>query len=359
MAIADALARKTLSNDEITFVTSKREVEDEIFSSLPYLRVNLSAAHLSRKNPVLFVVAVVRLGLATLKFRGYLKDLAPRVVVVFGGYISIVAALAARSCWIPVVVIETNSVMGRANRLAARFAELVFASFGAGGAPSSGAGSGVPLRNSVTEFAASSDDRASLIRALGHDPESVDKLVTIFGGSLGSRRINEATVSFLEKQALGGVGSGALYYVVLGRRDEGLFQDRLARLASSGKIQIAYRGYDARLYAYVAVSDAVICRAGSNTIAELDYFGTPAVLVPLPNSPGDHQALNARWLESRGQGVVVGDDECNADVLAAALIALQKSARSFAERSGVGSQPRPRSDAASDIGVSLAEHYFD
>jgi UDP-N-acetylglucosamine--N-acetylmuramyl-(pentapeptide) pyrophosphoryl-undecaprenol N-acetylglucosamine transferase len=46
------------------------------------------------------------------------------------------------------------------------------------------------------------------------------------------------------------------------------------------------------------------------TVAELAAAGVPAVLVPLPGAPGDHQTANARVLERVGAAVLLPDPEC-------------------------------------------------
>jgi UDP-N-acetylglucosamine--N-acetylmuramyl-(pentapeptide) pyrophosphoryl-undecaprenol N-acetylglucosamine transferase len=50
-----------------------------------------------------------------------------------------------------------------------------------------------------------------------------------------------------------------------------------------------------------------VCRAGAVTCAELTATGTPAVLVPLPGAPADHQTKNAEALAGAGAGVLVTD----------------------------------------------------
>jgi UDP-N-acetylglucosamine--N-acetylmuramyl-(pentapeptide) pyrophosphoryl-undecaprenol N-acetylglucosamine transferase len=52
------------------------------------------------------------------------------------------------------------------------------------------------------------------------------------------------------------------------------------------------------------------------TVAELAAAGVPAVLVPLPGAPGDHQTANARALVAAGAAVLLPDDECTGARLA-------------------------------------------
>jgi UDP-N-acetylglucosamine:LPS N-acetylglucosamine transferase len=64
------------------------------------------------------------------------------------------------------------------------------------------------------------------------------------------------------------------------------------------------------------------------TVAELLVCGVPAILVPLPGAPRDHQTRNAEALVAAGAAVLVPDAECDADRLAAELtILLSDTAR--------------------------------
>ena len=66
----------------------------------------------------------------------------------------------------------------------------------------------------------------------------------------------------------------------------------------------------------------MVSRAGAVTIAELCAVGVPAVLVPLPAAPGDHQTHNAQALVHAGAAVLVPDAACDSARLAAELDAL-------------------------------------
>jgi len=59
------------------------------------------------------------------------------------------------------------------------------------------------------------------------------------------------------------------------------------------------------------VAPLVAVTLGAGTIAELTAVGLPAVLVPLPGAPSDHQTRNAQMLERAGAAVMLRDDECD------------------------------------------------
>jgi UDP-N-acetylglucosamine--N-acetylmuramyl-(pentapeptide) pyrophosphoryl-undecaprenol N-acetylglucosamine transferase len=66
----------------------------------------------------------------------------------------------------------------------------------------------------------------------------------------------------------------------------------------------------------------LVGRAGAVTCAEVAVTGTPAVLVPLPSAPGDHQTRNAEALVAVGAAVLVRDAELDGARLAHELEAL-------------------------------------
>ena len=122
--------------------------------------------------------------------------------------------------------------------------------------------------------------------------------MAVSGGSLGSRRINRATLELARLWA--GRSDVAIRHVV-GRRDwagtpegapvpaEGLTYQRVE--------------YEEDMQSFYGAADIAVQRAGANTVAELALAGVPAVLVPLPGAPGDHQGANARSMAaSRGSG---------------------------------------------------------
>tara|TARA_B110000438_G_scaffold100989_1_gene99858 strand:+ start:666 stop:956 length:291 start_codon:yes stop_codon:yes gene_type:complete len=50
-------------------------------------------------------------------------------------------------------------------------------------------------------------------------------------------------------------------------------------------------------------------------VAELTALGVPAILVPLPGAPDDHQTANARQLEEAGGARLVVDEDLDGERL--------------------------------------------
>jgi UDP-N-acetylglucosamine--N-acetylmuramyl-(pentapeptide) pyrophosphoryl-undecaprenol N-acetylglucosamine transferase len=78
-----------------------------------------------------------------------------------------------------------------------------------------------------------------------------------------------------------------------------------------------------------AAADAVLCRAGSNTVTEVSGVGLPAIYVPLPIGNGE-QALNARPVVDAGGGLLVADAALTPEWVAASVPGLLNDAARLA-----------------------------
>ena len=166
-------------------------------------------------------------------------------------------------------------------------------------------------------------------------------MVGVFGGSLGARRINEAACDLVDEWR--DRSDRAVYHVV-GRRDWPAGGDPTPTAGVPIVRRVPYEEHMELLYAAV---DVMVCRAGAMTVAELAVTGCPAVLVPLPGAPGDHQTANARVLEQAGGARVLADTDCNGATLRRLLDELLVDGARLAAMgraavpSGVGMRPRP------------------
>jgi UDP-N-acetylglucosamine--N-acetylmuramyl-(pentapeptide) pyrophosphoryl-undecaprenol N-acetylglucosamine transferase len=106
---------------------------------------------------------------------------------------------------------------------------------------------------------------------------------------------------------------------------------------------------------FYQAADLVVARAGASTVAELAVVGVPAILVPLPGAPGDHQRANAGVLERAGAAVVISDSECTGPRLATEIevLATQRS-RLVAMGRAAAAVGRP--DAVSAVAALARAH---
>lgn len=348
LAVADALAEGGWPAEEIHFVGSKRGMDSQLVPAAGFGLTTLGGRGLTaRRVNLTNAAAAVSLAWATLRGIALVRKRRPAAVLSLGGYAALPATVGAVIWRVPLVIAEQNAVASATNRLIGRFAR-------AAAVPVGGTGlhrevvTGNPVRPEVIQAAHSAGDARE---RLGWPAEA--RSIAVFGGSLGSRRINTALWSALPSLR---DRDGVFVYHVVGRRD---WEERPAAPAprdDRARVPEWYRAvpFDEHLPRALAAADLVICRAGASTVAELAVLGTPAVLVPLPIATDDHQRRNAEALVAAGQARVVPD----ADLDAARLLA---EIEAMPEHGGRSSAATPRatfgrSDAAQRIAGLVMQH---
>lgn len=254
--------------------------------------------------------------------RGILRAWKPDAAVGMGGYLTFPLAAAARWAGVPLILHESNVVLGLANRLCLPWARAL-----ALGLPlprpapaARSALTGTPVREELHRRA----DPAQARKALGLDPGRATLLV--FGGSQGAAAINRTV-----PEALARLRKDAQVQVLhLAGRAQAEETRELYRNARTDATVLPYLEDMASAY---AAADAVLCRAGAATLAELAAQARPALLVPYPSAAAGHQEANARALEAAGAARVL-EEPLDPESLCAALRPLLTDAGLRAKMSG-------------------------
>ena len=150
---------------------------------------------------------------------------------------------------------------------------------------------------------------------------------------------------------------GRALYQVTGRRDYEAFAPAAATLAGGDRDGLCYRvvAFEDRMPLLYGGADVCVTRAGALTVAELLVAGVPAILVPLPGAPRDHQTRNAEALVGMGAAVHLPDPECDGRRLAEELDALLSDPeRLLAMREAARSHAHP--DAAARVAELVDAH---
>jgi len=283
----------------IVFFTTRRPVEQRLLEPGEFEVVQLRA----RGSPAHWwglPLTGVSQGAATMCVLAQLRRLGVSVLVALGSYGSVAPGLAAWASGRPLVVLEQNSIPGRATRLLSLVADVVCTAW-----PETAAGlwrrpyavaTGNPLRREVLK-----GDPARARRSAGLRPRA--PVLLILGGSQGARAVNRWVTESLPALA----------------RE----LPRLQIVHQTGEgdypwVADAYQGVDLRAWVtpfladigdFYALASVAVARAGATTMAELAAAGLPAVLVPYPYATDDHQRANARLAGDRGAAVVVEEAE--------------------------------------------------
>jgi UDP-N-acetylglucosamine--N-acetylmuramyl-(pentapeptide) pyrophosphoryl-undecaprenol N-acetylglucosamine transferase len=288
---AEALAAELLARGErVVLLTDARSggLTSPVFARTE--RHVISGAGLAGRG----FTRAVQGGLALLRgvgeARRLLRQLKPAAVVAFGGYPAVPPVLAAATMvWDRprVILHEQNAVLGRANKLLARFADVLALSFANTRLVPRGVKTRV-LGNPV---------RQPIVALYGegyHAPEEGIELL-VLGGSLGAKLFGTLIPEALARlpEAL----RHRLHVTQQCRVEEIETARQVYKLAG---IAAELSPFFTDVAALLAKAHLIIARAGASTVAEIAVAGRPAVFIPLPTAIDDHQRANADALAAAG-----------------------------------------------------------
>ena len=281
----------------------------------------------------------------------YLWTYMPDVVFSKGGYDSWPVALAARFLFIPVIIHESDSIPGLANKWASKFAKKVFISFENASqyfAEGTAELVGNPIRKEILN--GSREEALRYFNLSGEKPT-----VLFLGGSLGAKTINEAVLLSVAQVSLKYHiidQCGRANYDEVGRRVAGILKDGQGTYGDD--IEKNYRLYPflslKEMGLAYAIADLVISRAGAGTISEIAATGKPAIIIPLKESASNHQLMNASEFAKYG-AIMLEEDNMTTNIL------LSEIASALARKSEISEQVAnfSKPEAASKIAGYLIE----
>jgi len=322
LALAEALTARGHARSEITLMGSRRGQESVLLAGSGFALELFSGRGIARRldprTTAKNAAALLGLLWATLCSAASLVRRRPRVVVSVGGYASLPAGLSALALRVPVVNVNVDAVPGATSRLLGRFARANAVAF-AGTNLARAVLTGTPVRAELHPLAHTPEEAAAARAALDLPPDRA--LVAIVGGSLGAARLNEAARGLAAHWA---DRDDRSILQVAGRRNYPALEEAMAQPEGAPPTALVYRvvPFVDDMVSLYGAAEVVVCRAGAVTVAELTVAGVPAVLVPLPGAPGDHQTHNARALADAGAAVLLPDAECTGERLAELLESL-------------------------------------
>ncbi len=336
LAVAANL-RKIKPNFEILFVGTKKGLENQLVPAASFPLVFIPKILLPRQLSLNLLIWPFKFTAAIWQALKICKD--ADLIIGFGGYACPPIYLAAAILRKPIMVHEANAIPGWANKLGVHFATEVFVAFASAkqkiGKWRSAKLIGMPLRSEILEnhklsAAQKSEIRSNQIKKW--DMSESKPILLVFGGSQGSRHINEAilqSLSFFTEHNIQVVHS-------VGRNNP-------LPTSTENYLPVPYIENMATAY---SACDLVIARSGALTCAELAAVGKFALLIPLGVGNGE-QSANARDLMQMGAALVIEDNKFNADWLISNWSELFRSARAYVPK------PMPDTSASEIISNSI------
>lgn len=278
LAVAEKIKTKNARNKVFIFVTSgflKEKVKSKGYSTLGrvFSFRNILIEFFWRLPEAIYILFKVR----------------PAWVIGFGGRDSFFLVLL--SCFLvkkkKVFIYEPNRKMGRANKVLSWFVPVLLR--------------GLPpedrKKNHKRVGIIPGKDRLKIskkeaFKKLGFDQKPV---VLCFGGSQGSSFINKNFMRYVSENKQDS------YQIIhlTGARDfseAALFYEKIEN-------KKFIKDFYEDMSLFYSAADVVVCRAGAFSLADISFYGLPAILIPHPEA-GGHQGINAAYLEEKGAAVV-------------------------------------------------------
>lgn len=236
-----------------------------------------------------------------------MHEFRPDALLAMGSFASMPPVLAAKILGIPIFLHDGNARVGKANRFFSKWARLMGVAY-----PPVNAEKiqcpyeciGMPVRPELDYQPIKKTKAIDKLNAL-FDLNFKSELPTllIFGGSQGAQIFNETFPQMMIK-------SGRTDFQVLHLTGEGKFDSVKATYATAKFPVLCLPGTSGMHWFYQA-ADAVVCRSGGSTLAELCLFGKFAFLIPYPFASEKHQDDNARFMVDTGAAEMLDNKECS------------------------------------------------
>ena len=338
---AIAIAQEWIARDakrQVIFVGTERGLEKTIVPKAGFPLEFISVGGLKGKGLGDTIKGLFRLPVGFAQALTLVGRNRPNVVLGVGGYSSGPVLIAAMLRGVPTAIHEANAFPGLTNRVLARFVTAAAVAF-AEAAPRMKRADAVITGNPI---------RKEFFEAVRAARTHSRKHLLIFGGSQGSRAINDAM-------------AGALLFMAP-------LKDRIDIVHQTGpreleRMQAAYRASafpEARVVSYldpiateIASADLVVSRSGAMTVGELAAAGRAAILIPFAAATDNHQELNARAVEQAGGALVITEGALSPERLAFAITEIV-SDPDRTSRMGAASRTLSTPDATKKI-VDLLE----
>ena len=267
--------------DEILYIGSKNGIEKNIVKNANISYKSITCTKLKRELSIDNLKIPFKLFKGINEAKKIIKEFNPNVVFSKGGYVSLPVIVAAKKLKVPVITHESDLSIGLANKISARYCNLVLTTFPETARKiKNGKHVGPPLNQNKNIY-----NKLEIYKKYGLEKEKPIILVT--GGSQGAKAINSCIRKILPKLL---VKFNIIHLCGNNNVDK--------NYNYNGYIQIEYTN---NIYELYAITSICISRAGSNTLFEQLNEKIPSLLIPLPkNASRGDQILNAEYFYEKG-----------------------------------------------------------
>ncbi len=285
--LEEALKLKNFKT-EFIYLGSTNGPESKIIPKNKIKFYGISSGKLRRYFDWQNFIDPAKISLGFLQALSHLIKFKPDVVFAKGGYVTSPVVYAASKLNIPIIIHESDVIMGLANKFAIKYAKKVCLGF--------------PLKyykDLPIEKIVYTGNPVEVVKKNKTKKKNKKPKILIMGGSQGSRFINQAFASIMEDLTKS-------YQVthICGKDDYEWMQKNKWK---------NYKLYDFtdKIASLIYDADLVVSRAGANSLAEISAAEKPSIIIPLSSAANDHQRANAEVYAKANAAIVLTENKIN------------------------------------------------
>ncbi len=234
-----------------------------------------------------------KLGLGLLQSLYYIFVLKPKLIVSFGGYITLPVAFAGRFFKISLVIHEQNKVSSSTNVLLSSFASSVALSFkdtkNLNGKNT--VYTGMPIRDVFFKLQSTKKDDSKISFAF-------------LGGSLGADVFGENIANAFASLDTKTQGKCIVYHQC---RQENM--QEVVKIFENTKVDFKVQPFFTEIEDIMQKSDLIFTRSGASTVFEVLALNKYAIFVPYKKAFKNHQYENALQIQKQGSAEICLEDD--------------------------------------------------
>ena len=235
----------------------------------------------------------------TLKqMRDLIKLTEPKCCIGMGGYISFPLIFVAHFMGCKTAIHDSNSKMGLANKVCAKFADIVFLGLPLEQMPKKAILVGTPIRE---EFRTKLTEEEKIYWEM-ETGFGINFL--IFGGSQGAKKLNYAAAEVAKKLLSCTQGRLNIFHIT-GTRD----YEEIKKVYGGDIPHLTLLPYAEDIYSLMKAVHVIIARSGASSLAEICALKKPSILVPFPYAADNHQYHNAKIFKDAGLSLLVEESD--------------------------------------------------
>jgi len=220
-----------------------------------------------------------------------IKKEKPDLIFGLGGYVSFPISIASKFFRLPLVIYESNVIMGRTNKFLLRFSRKLLA-----------AKEILTIDPDKYKFPDKYKKKVCVVgtvldkKIINYIPKkTIDKKyfsILVLGGSQGAEifgKVIPPVINMLKKKN---------FNIEIKQQCTKIQKDEIKNYYERNSVKNYVFDFDNDIFNLMISSDLAITRCGATSTAELAQAQIPFIAVPLPHSIDNHQLLNARYYES-------------------------------------------------------------